>query len=322
MHALVHRGDAWVRTEAADPVPGPADVVVSVAAAGLNRADLLMRSGNYVPTGADWAVPLDRVGFEMAGRVVAVGADVTGVREGDRVLAQTGGACAELVAVDHRLVLGVPDGMDWTAAAALPSALLTEFDALAPAAELRGGERVVITGASSGVGLVGVQLARALGAASVVATTRSTAKLPLLRELGADTATLSLVDAVEPGTVDVALDHLGGTALADLVSLAAPGARIVQIGRLAGGRSTIDLEALAAHRVRLIGTTFRGRSAPELHALVARVRALLPELVERHGVHAVVDSVFDIADAEQAAARLDAPGVTGKVVLIVMASLA
>ncbi|QWF84367.1 zinc-binding dehydrogenase [Amycolatopsis sp. CA-230715] len=316
MHALVRHGDdpAWVRKEVADPVAGPSDVVIAVAAAGLNRADLLMRSGDYVPTGADWAVPLDRVGFEMAGRVVAVGPDVTGVREGDRVMAQTGGACAELVAVDHRLLLGVPDGLDWTGAAGLPSALLTEFDALATA-ELRDGERVVITGASSGVGLVGVQLARALGAGSVVATTRSAAKAPLLRELGADAVTPSLVDDVAAGTVDVALDHLGGTTLADLVALAAPGARIVQIGRLAGRNSTIDLEVLAAHRVRLIGTTFRGRSAAELHDLVARVRALLPDLVERHRVRAVVDSVFDLADAERAAARLDAPDLTGKVVL-------
>jgi NADPH2:quinone reductase len=149
VRALVNSGSpaAWGFPEVSDPAVGRADVLVEVAAAGLNRADLLMRDGSYLPTGADWGVALDRVGFEMAGRVRAVGPDVDTVRPGDRVMAQTGGACAELVAVDHRLTLPVPDNMSWPEAAGLPSALLTEFDALITLAQLKPGERVLITGA-------------------------------------------------------------------------------------------------------------------------------------------------------------------------------
>ncbi|MEU6128951.1 alcohol dehydrogenase catalytic domain-containing protein [Saccharopolyspora sp. NPDC047091] len=113
----------WQLTDGPEPVIGPADLLVRVVAAGLNRADLLMRRGDYVPDSADWRVPADRVGFEMAGHVVAVGAQVRGVDVGQPVMAQTGGACAELVAVDHRSALPVPDADDLVRAAGRPSGL-------------------------------------------------------------------------------------------------------------------------------------------------------------------------------------------------------
>lgn len=305
-------------TEVPEPSPGPLEVLVEVVAAGLNRADLLMREGAYVPTGADWTVPLDRVGFEMAGRVRAVGSHVPDVVAGDRVMAQTGGACAELVTVDHRLLLPVPDVVEWCDAAALPSALLTEFDALSVIAELQEDERVLIAGATTGVGLVGVPLARALGAATVCATTRDPAKAPLLRSLGAtqvvDTSTERITRTCGP-PFDVALDHLGGPVLPDILDAASPRARIVHIGRLAGRHANVDLEVLAARRLRLLGTTFRGRTAAEIHALAARLRSQLSGFLEGHGIRPVLDSEFGLHDAEQAAARLDAPGLTGKVVL-------
>lgn len=282
------------------PEPGPGELLVEVAAAGLNRADLLMRRGEYAP-GPEWTVPRDRVGFELAGVVRSAAGEFA---VGDRVMAQTGGACADFVTVDHRLALPVPSEMDLTAAAGLPSALLTEFDALAVVAGLRAGERVLVAGATTGVGLVGVQLARALGADSVAATTRSPAKWPLLRSLGATPPS---------GSYDVILDHVGGPALAELVEAAAPRARIVQIGRLAGNAGRLDLETLASRRVSLIGTTFRGRPAAELRELVAAVRA---HLAGAHGVRPIIDSSYDLADAERAAQRLDAPDLAGKVVLV------
>ncbi|MEV8367592.1 quinone oxidoreductase family protein [Streptomyces niveus] len=169
MRALVTDGQSsrWKVAEVPPPDIGPHEALVEVAAAGLNHADLLMRQGRYLPTSADWNVPANRVGFEMAGRVRAVGPHVRGIAPGQFVMAQTGGACAELVAVDHQLLLPVPESVAATDAAGLPSALLTEYDALTVRAGIRPADRVLITGATSGVGLVGVQLARALGAGTV-----------------------------------------------------------------------------------------------------------------------------------------------------------
>ncbi|MFG2174481.1 zinc-binding alcohol dehydrogenase family protein [Streptomyces niveus] len=321
MRALVTDGQSsrWKVAEVPPPDIGPHEVLVEVAAAGLNHADLLMRQGRYLPTSADWNVPANRVGFEMAGRVRAVGPDVRGIAPGQFVMAQTGGACAELVAVDHQLLLPVPESVAATDAAGLPSALLTEYDALTSRARIRPADRVLITGATSGVGLVGVQLARALGAGTVIATTRSAAKADLLRSLGADnvidTSTTGVMEALGPDAYDVCLDHVGGAPFAELMGAAAPLARIVQIGRLAGDRAEIDLELLAARRLRLIGTTFRGRDAPELCALVAHLGAALPGLLGEYHVRPVIDSVVDLATAEDAANRLTEPGLTGKVVL-------
>lgn len=340
MRALTTEGknSPWLLAEVPPPDIGPQEVLVEVAAAGLNRADLLMRQGDYVPTSADWNVPLNRVGFEMAGRVRAFGPEVSpessGFTAGQWVMAQTGGACAEWVAVDHRYLLPVPpvqpvqpvperagtaDGRRMAEAAGLPSALLTEYDALTEVGLIRRGDRVLITGATSGVGLIGVQLAHALGAASVMTTTRSPAKAALLRTLGADrvidTSTTGITAALGADAYDLCLDHLGGPFLPDLMGAAAPRARIVQIGRLAGDEARLDLELLAARRLRLTGTTFRGRTAEELHTLVARLRSALPDLLSRHEIRPVLDSVHDLTAANEAAARLTQPDLTGKVIL-------
>ncbi|MFI6962754.1 zinc-binding dehydrogenase [Streptomyces sp. NPDC050255] len=321
MRALLTTGTppAWTVTEIEPPVVAPDQVLVEVASAGLNRADLLMRDGTYVPSSADWNVAPDRVGFEMAGRVRTVGDQVTSIAPGQYVMAQTGGACAELVAVDHRLLLPAPGLLDLVAAAGLPSALLTEYDALTGAAQFRPGDRVLITGGTSGVGHIGVQLARALGARTVITTTRSKAKAGLLRELGAtrviNTDSEDIAKALGPDAFDVCLDHLGGPVLAGLLGAAAPRARIVQIGRLAGTHTHLDLETLASRRIQLIGTTFRGRGADELHALTARLREALPGLLLTHDVRPVVDSVLDLSEAERAGQLLDRPGLTGKVIL-------
>ncbi|MFF1696386.1 zinc-binding dehydrogenase [Streptomyces sp. NPDC058257] len=321
MRALLTSGtpSTWTVTDIAPPAIAPDEVLVEVANAGLNRADLLMFEGAYVPSSADWNVAPDRVGFEMAGRVRTVGDQVTGIAPGQYVMAQTGGACAELVAVDHRLLLPAPEPLDLAAAAGLPSALLTEYDALTGAAQFRPGDRVLITGGASGVGHIGVQLARALGARSVIATTRSTAKASLLRELGAtrviNTDSADIAKALGPDAFDVCLDHLGGPVLTGLLGAAAPRARIVQIGRLAGTHAHLDLETLASHRIQLIGTTFRGRQADELHTLTARLREALPGLLRTHDVRPVVDSVLDLSEAERARQLLDRPGHTGKVIL-------
>lgn len=322
MRALVFHPAAgrWELSELPDPSPGPDDLLVRVEAAGLNRADLLMREGTYVPSDAGWTVAPNRVGFEFAGRVEAVGVGVRGFTPGQLVMAQAGGACAELVTLDHRLALPVPPGFSMIEAAAAPSALLTEFDALVGLAALRPGERVLVTGAASGVGLVGVRLAKAWGASVVFATTRSPGKAALLRSQGADQVIITGEESIVAGVLgqapsgfDVALDHVGGTAFTDLLGAAAVGARVVQIGRLAGRESVIDLETLAARRLHLIGTTFRGRTADELRTLTARLADAL-ETSLGGTVRPVIDAVFPLADAESAASRL-AAGPSGKIVL-------
>ena len=322
VRAVLLRRDAphWVVGEVADPVPGKTEVLVEVAAAALNHADLLMRAGRYVPDGADWTVGSDRVGFEMAGRVRSIGRSVTGWAVGDAVMAQTGGACAELVAVPESMLMSTR-GVPMQEAAALPSGLLTEYDALAQAG-FAAGDYVLVTGASSGVGRIGVQLARVLGAGSVVATTRDRSKEPTLRRLGADlvidTSTRSdsedLLPSGHPGC-RVVLDHVGGDLLGDVLRSAPYGARIMQVGRLGGGAVEVDLERLAAQRIAITGTTFRGRDAEELGALVRSV-CVDPTLTSAWGgLLPDVDSVHPLVDAEAAGRRAAAPDVDGKVVL-------
>jgi len=265
-------------------------------------------------------VSRDRVGFELAGTVVAVGPAATGAEVGDAVMAQAGGACAELVAVDAGLVLPLR-GVDPELAAGLPSGLLTEYDALAQA-RFAPGDDVLIAGASTGVGRIGVQLAHALGAASVIATARGDRTATELRRLGADlvidTDAGSISDALHHAGhrgCAVALDHVGGALLTEIIDAAPPNARIVQIGRLAGAEARIDLDRLASRRLTLIGTTFRDRSLQALRDLVGRVREE-PRLVDRWGaITPTIDRVFTLDDPEPAAARLASGQHAGKIIL-------
>jgi NADPH:quinone reductase len=310
----------WFVGEVPDPIPGSTEVLVEVAAAGLNHADLLMRQGRYVPSDASWAVGSDRVGFEMAGRIRVVGRLVTRWAVGDTVMAQTGGACAEYVVVPEALLMPTR-GVPLQAAATLPSGLMTEYDALKQAG-FRAGDSVLVTGGSSGVGRIGVQVARILGAASVIATTRDSSKAPLLRELGADSVVetspresgVELPWSEQPGRT-VVLDHVGGDLLAAVVRSAPRGTRIIQIGRLGGATVEVDLDRLALQRISITGTTFRGRDAEELGRLVHCVSADPAFADTWGGLRSDIDSVHSFADAEQAGERAAAADVSGKVVL-------
>ncbi|MBK1785962.1 zinc-binding dehydrogenase [Prauserella cavernicola] len=303
---LTVTGPRWEIARVPRPVPAPGEVLVRVRAAGLNRADALMREGGYVPDDAGWTVGADRVGFEFAGEVVEPTGDWAA---GDAVVGQAGGTCAEFVTLDHRLLLPRPAGWSWTEAAALPSALLTEYDALT-----RGGfgegDAVLVVGATSGVGLFAVGLAAHLGASRVTGTTRRPERAPAVLAAGADDVLVLPGDTTRAG-FDVVLDHVGGDTLAAVLPLAAPRARVVQIGRLGGATTTLDLELLARNRLSLIGTTFRGRTLPELARLADAVRPHLAELP----VRPLVDSTFPLTEPEAAFARLSSPELFGKVVV-------
>ena len=314
-------GPDWERRDVEVPVPRPGQLLVEVRAAGLNRADLHMLAGTYNPGSS--ARRVFTGGLELAGEVAAVGADVVGFEVGDRVMGTTLGAFAPFALVDHRHVVSVPDNVSWTEAASLPVGLTTEHDALVTQAGFVAGQRVLVTGASSGVGLVGVQLAAALGASAVIATTTSASKSDALFAAGAtrviDTTTDPLGDAVLAATdgegVDVVLDHVGGDLFGDLLPATRPLGTIINIGRLAGPAATIDLDRLAFRRLRVIGTTFSIRSAAERGEVAsALVADVLPALADGR-VRPIVDSVFAFDDAHLAFDRVRSNLAIGKVVL-------
>lgn len=326
MTALVGgAGREWERREVDVPSPRAGQMLIRVRAAGLNRADLGMLHGTYNPGGGPGAWPLRTftAGLELAGEVAVVGPGVEGWSVGDRVMGTTLGAFAPWALVDHRHVVAAPESVSWTDAAALPVGLTTEHDALVTQAGFTAGQSVLVTGASSGVGLVGVQLAKALGTSTVIGTTTSASKVGAVLDAGADhvvdTSNDRLSDAVRAITddagVDVVLDHVGGDLFAELLLATRPRGTIINIGRLGGSAATIDLDTLAFRRLHLIGTTFSIRTAEQRGAVAAALSAeVLPALADGR-IRPIVDSVFAFDDAPLALARLRSNQAIGKIVL-------
>jgi NADPH2:quinone reductase len=322
MRALVGgTGPDWERRELDVPEPGPGQVLVRVRAAGVNRADLGMLAGSYNPGGRAPGGEFT-AGLELAGEVEAAGPGTGEVAAGDRVMAAALGSFAGFAVVDHRHLMPVPGSLSWTEAAALPVGLATEHDALVQAG-FRAGDRVVIVGATSGVGMLGVQLAKALGAALVVATTTSAAKAGALAEVGADlvvdTTTEDLAGAVGAATggagADVVIDHVGGAGFGDLFAATRVRGTIVNVGRLAGPRATVDLDRLSFRRLRVQGTTFSIRTAEERAEVYAAVtREALPPVADGR-VRPVIDCVVPFDEAQRAADRMRSNQAVGKIVL-------
>lgn len=305
-----------------DPEPGPGEVLVRVAAAGVNRADLLQREGRYPPPpGApDWP------GLEVSGVVAGHGPDVDPATWllGTRVAALlAGGGYAEAVAVPASLLLPVPDGVDLVDAAGLPEAVCTAWSNLVDAGRLRAGETLLVQGGSGGVGSVAVQLGAALGA-RVVATAGGAARADRCRELGASTVvdhrTQDVADAVRAATdghgADVVLDVLGAGGLATNLAALATGGRLVVIGTQRGTRGEIDLGLLLARRASVIGTTLRARPLAEKARIVADVRAHAWPMLEDGRLRPVVHARLPLDDAAGAHRLLDSGAVFGKVLLV------
>jgi NADPH:quinone reductase len=305
--------------EIAAPEPGPAEVLVRVRAAGVNFADLYRVTNHYGSGRQEAAV----AGLEMAGEIAAVGAEVSGWKIGDRVMAMAGGTYAEYCKVDHRLLLRVPAALGWEAAAATPVAFMTAHDALASNGELQRGEAVLVQAASSVIGIAAVQLAKWLGAGLVMGTSTSPAKLERLRALGLDLPIHSpstdfaqaVLDATGGKGADVIIENIGGDTLPGDIRCAAVKGRIVNVGRLGEWNGTVDLNEHSRKRLKLIGVTFRTRSVEE-HAEVARrcEDAVGPGLADRV-LQPVVDRVFPLADAAAAQDYVRSRAQFGKVVL-------
>ncbi|PZR51722.1 NAD(P)H-quinone oxidoreductase [Xylanimonas oleitrophica] len=302
------------------PAPRTGEVIVQVAAAGVNRADLLQRAGKYPPP--EGAPPWP--GLEVSGTVVQVGPGVSSRRVGDQVVALLeGGGYAELVAARETQTLPVPAGIDLVDAAALPEAVCTAWTNLVDTARLQPGEHVLVHGGSGGVGSIAVQLARALGA-HVVATAGGPERTASVRDLGAhavvDHRREDLVDAVRDATgghgADVVLDVLGGAALPANVRALAHGGRLVVIGLQQGRKGELDLNALMAKRAWVTGTTLRSRTASEKAALVAAVGQHVWPMVEDGRLRPVVHARLPLAEAEEALRTLEDGEAFGKVLLL------
>jgi NADPH:quinone reductase len=314
-------GPDWEVRELAVPTPGPGQLLVRVHAAGLNRADLYMLEGSYSPNTK--ASNVYTAGLEMAGEVAAVGAGVVSIAVGDRVCGAGLGAFGEYALLDHRHAIAMPESLSWSDAAALPVGLATEHDALVTQAGFTADDSVLVVGAASAIGLIGVQLAKALGANRVVATTTSDAKTNALIGVGADavvnTTTESLQDGVTEATggggVDIVLDHVGGDVFAQTLGATRIGGTIVNIGRLGGPQATVDLNQLSFRQLRLLGTTFSVRTPDELaDVCAALVPDVLPAVADGR-IRPVVDRVFTFDDAHKAADYLRSNQTIGKVVL-------
>ncbi|HEY3686846.1 MAG TPA: zinc-binding dehydrogenase [Streptosporangiaceae bacterium] len=321
MRAMVVRADGGTGTleerELPVPEPGGGEVLVAVRASGVNRADLLQRQGKYAQAAFPAAGPVV-AGMEAAGEVVALGPGVTGVRAGDRVMGMCAGGCAEYAVLDARLALPVPDGVDWVAAAALPSGLMTEYDALANAARMAAGETVLITAASSGVGLIGVAVARALGAGRVLATVRSPASVEAVLANGADEA----VAAPDGGDlpfrdVDVVVDHVGGPLLPSLLPTLRVNGRLVSVGRLGSRTGELDMNLLALNRLRLIGVTFRTRTRDETAAIAEGAARDLTAAVQAGAIRPTIAATYPFAAALAAQELLRGARPPGKIVVTV-----
>jgi NADPH:quinone reductase-like Zn-dependent oxidoreductase len=294
------------------PEPGPNDVIVAVRGAGINAADLMQRDGHY-PAPEGW--PVDIPGMELAGVVSAVGERVHEPLLGRRVCAIVGGGAQAthcLVPSEH--LLFVPDHVSWDQAGGFPEAFTTAHDALVTQAHLSAGERVLISGATGGVGVAGVQIAHALGA-HVIAVTRTSEHHDRLRECGAD-ETVTLDQVAEVGRVDVILELVGAAHLGVAQGLLNPFARVVVIGVSGGGsRVEVDLRFFMGARASLTGSTLRSRSRREKGEVADRVSQTLIPRWRTGEVHVPIAQSFALDEVAAAYDYFASPGKFGKVVL-------
>jgi NADPH2:quinone reductase len=300
----------WV--EHPDPVAGPGEVVVSVAAAGLNGADMLQRKGFY-PAPPGW--PADIPGMEFSGTVLTLGTGTTRFAAGDRVMAICGGGGqAEQVVVPESALLPVPNGIDLVRAGGFPEVFSTALDALITQAHLGAGDRLLVSGAAGGVGTAAVQLARAAGA-HVVATVRNADLHDEVRALGADEVVLP-DGMADHGPYDVSLELVGAAGVEAVLPHLSTGARIVVIGVGSGAKAEVNLLALMGARATIGGSTLRARSTEEKAVVARLVEGFAVRLLSERAVTVPVADTFPMSEATAGYERFAAGGKLGKVILV------
>jgi NADPH:quinone reductase-like Zn-dependent oxidoreductase len=309
--------------DVAKPVPGPSQVLVKVRAAGLNRADLIMASGQrHGNAGGPGSV----LGLEFAGEVEAVGSEVEGVRPGERVMCSGNGGYAEYAVADWGRVSPIPaNNMGYEVAATLPVALQTMHDAVVTNGRLKAGESVLIQGASSGVGLMALQIAKLKGARLVIGTSTNAGRRARLKQFGADLAvdtteanwSARVLAATAGKGVDLIVDQVSASVANENLKAAAILGRIVNVGRLGGFKGEFDFDLHALRRIDYIGVTFRTRTPEEVRQIVKRMRADLWDEIEAGRLRLPIDRTFRLDEAKAALAHMRANAHFGKIVLTV-----
>lgn len=323
MRAAVVTAEGVRVQEMPRPSPGPEEVLVRVRAATLNRADLGVAAG-----GAHGAMggPGTILGLDFAGEVAAIGSAVKGVKVGDRVTASGSGGYAEYAVADIGRVQKVPDrNLSWEEAATLPVALATMHDAIVMNGRLAKGESVMILGASSGVGIMGMQIAKFMGASLVVGTSTDHDRRGRLKEFGADVAVntrdADWADQVLAATggkgVNLVIDQVSAATINAAMRCTAILGRIVNVGRLGGMKGEFDFDTHATRRISYIGVTHRTRSRDEIRAEYAAMRRDLWQAVEEGRFTIPIDRVFPLDLVVEALGHMKANKHFGKIVLSV-----
>jgi len=321
MKAIVVGAQGPVVGDVPEPVPGPHEVLVRVRACGLNRADLGMAAGHrHGAAGGPGAV----LGLEAAGEVLAMGAEVSGLAVGDRVMCSGSGAFAERMVADAGRVTPIPgQALGFTQAAGLPVALQTMHDAVITHGQLCPGGTVLVQGASSGVGLMAMQIARWRGASLVIGTSTDPGRRARLGEYGAhlalDSGDVGWVGQVLEATgglgVDVVVDQVSGALATPTLRATRILGRIVNVGRLGGMKAEFDFDLHALRRITYVGVTFRTRTVEEVRAINARMRTDLEGELAAGRLGLPIDRIFDFDQAPAALEHMRANRHFGKLIL-------
>ena len=313
--------EVLIPAERPRPACGPGEVVIKVAAAGVNRPDVVQRLGHYPPPPGASDIP----GLEVAGTVDEIASDVTNWRRGDAVCALvSGGGYAEYCAVPAPQCLPVPRGIDLVHAAAIPETTFTVWTNVLERGRLQKGETLLVHGGSSGIGTTAIQLARTFGA-RVLTTAGSSEKCAACEALGAERAinyrTTDFVAAVREATdgrgADVILDIVGGDYLQRNIDTLARDGRLVHIGQLGGAKAQINLGPVLRNRLTITGSTLRPRSVAEKGAIARELLKHVWPVFESGAVKVIVDKTFPLALADGAHRLMEASTQIGKLVLTV-----
>ena len=303
------------------PVVGPEDVLIKVAAAGVNRPDILQRQGGYAPPPGASDLP----GLEVAGTIVALGASVSSWKQGDKVMALvSGGGYAEYCAAPAVQCLPVPKGFELSLAAAVPETFFTVWTNVFDRGRLKSGETFLVHGGSSGIGTTAIQLAHQFGA-KVITTVGSDDKAAACRKLGADLAinyrnadfVAAAMQATGDKGVDLILDMVGGDYINRNLKCIGLEGRLVQIAFLQGSKAEINLASLMVKRQTITGSTLRPRSVAEKGAIAAALRQHVLPLLDSGKVKPVLHQTFPLAQAAEAHRLMESSAHIGKIVLIV-----
>jgi len=298
------------------PVPGPGQVVLKVAYAGVNRPDALQRAGLYNPPAGASDLP----GLEASGTIAACGAGVLGLQQGQQVCALLpGGGYAEYAVTQAAHCLPVPNGFDLKQAACLPETFFTVWSNVFQRGGLKAGERFLLHGGSSGIGTTAIQLARAFGA-RVFTTAGSDAKCRACLDLGAERAVNYRETDFVPimqgeGGADIILDMVGGEYIARNLDALADDGRLVQIAFLQGPKTSLNFTQVMTRRLTLTGSTLRPQSDVAKARIAASLLSQVWPLLSAGRIAPVIDSCFDLDQAAQAHARMETSTHIGKIVL-------